>query len=333
MELHDDKYIILTGGAGFIGSNILRQLNDDGWTNIVVVDELGHSNKWKNLLGKRFSLYLDKDDLIPWLKSHQNDVEAVIHLGACSDTLEKDASYCLKNNYEFTIQLATLALNNDYRFIYASSAATYGDGSKGFSDSHDLLEQYEPLNIYGYSKHLFDLWAKQEEVLDQIVGLKFFNVFGPNEYHKGRMASAVTHFVEQAQSKGKIRLFKSNSPKFADGDQSRDFIYIKDVAKMSCLFLRSSVSGIFNIGRGVPGTWNQIAKSVIETIDAPAQIEYIEMPQDIVKQYQNYTCADMNKFRHAFPEYGNKSLEKMTTSLSEAVKEYVKEYIMLEKRW
>ena len=333
MELHDDKFIIVTGGAGFIGSAVIKQLNDDGWFNIVVVDELGTCDKWKNLIGKRFSLYLDKDDLITWLYENADDVEAILHLGACSDTLEKDAAYCIKNNYEYSIELAEFALNHEYRFIYASSAATYGDGSKGFSDHHDLLEQYEPLNIYGYSKHMFDLWAKQQEVLDQIVGLKYFNVFGPNEYHKGRMASTILHFTQQARETELLKLFKSNTPEFHDGEQCRDFIYVKDVAKMTCQFLRNPASGIFNIGRGIPGTWNQIANAVIDSIDENAKIKYIDMPKDIVKQYQNYTCADMKKFRQAFPEYGKKPLEKMTMPLSQAVTDYVKNYLIPDKRW
>ena len=332
MKIHDDKFIILTGGAGFIGSAVLRCLNDQVMNNIVVVDDLNSSTKWRNLVGKSFYDIISKYKIFEWLKNHVNDVEAIIHLGACSNTLEPNASYLLENNFHYSVKLAEIALRNDYRFIYASSAATYGDGSNGFSDDHNLLETLKPLNMYGYSKHLFDLWAKQQDVLNQIVGLKYFNVFGPNEYHKGRMASAISHMVPSAINTGVIRLFKSTSKEYADGDQCRDFIYVKDVAKMTCSFLNNTLEGIYNIGRGIVVTWNEIANTIIQSIDTKAHIEYIDMPKDLVKQYQNYTCADMKKFLSTFKEH-QININNLTTDIKKAIKEYVCEYLIPEKTW
>src|SRR5262245_26806093 len=224
------QHIIVTGGAGFIGSGVIRHLNDKGHFNIIVVDELAKTDKWKNLVGKQFVDFIPKHQLFDWLKGREDEIRAFIHLGACSSTVETDASYLLENNYRYTVRLAEYALKNRQRFIYASSAATYGDGEKGFSDAHETLEGYHPLNMYGYSKHLVDLWLKREGLLKEVVGLKYFNVFGPNEYHKGRMASAITHILPSARREGQIRLFKSSDPKaFGDGEQKRDFIYVKDV--------------------------------------------------------------------------------------------------------
>lgn len=330
MNLPQDKYIVITGGAGFIGSAVIRYLNEQNFSEIVVVDELDSSDKWKNLVGKQFAEILEKDQLFPWLEGKEECVQAFIHLGACSSTVEADSRYLLINNYQYTQRLAEYALEHGQRFIYASSAATYGDGSQGFSDDHDLLETLRPLNMYGYSKHLFDLWAKRQGILGQIVGLKYFNVFGPNEYHKGRMASGALHFFGQALKEGSVRLFQSSSPEhFADGDQKRDFIYVKDAARMTCAFLDPHCSdrGIFNIGTGVPGTWNTIAKSVFRALDREENIEYIPMPPDLVGKYQNYTCADMTKHKNSL------LLSAECTDLADAVVDYCSNYLIEENRW
>lgn len=322
MKIHSDKYILLTGGAGFIGSALLHHLNHIGMKNIVVVDQLGQDEKWKNLVGKAFLDFVDKDDLFCWLQGREEDIEAIIHLGACSSTTETDCDYLMENNYRYSCELAEFALTNDIRFIYASSAATYGDGSQGFSDDLDLLETLRPLNMYGYSKHLFDLWLKNQNVLDHVTGLKFFNVFGPNEYHKGSMASAILKMVPDVLKTGKIKLFKSSDPKsFADGEQVRDFIYVKDVARMTAHFLTNDVTGIFNLGSGLANTWKALAEGVFKGLGKKADIEFIDMPEVLIGKYQNYTKADMTKWESA-------KLPKPTYSLEEAVIDYVQNYLV-----
>ncbi len=328
MRRYDDKLIVVTGGAGFIGSGVVRHLNDKGISNIVVVDELGHDEKWKNLVGKNLVDIIEKDQFFDWLVGRESEIGAFIHLGACSSTVETNASYILENNYRFSVRLAEYALKNEQRLIYASSAATYGDGSLGFSDDHATLRQLSPLNMYGFSKQLFDLWLQREGVLDKTVGLKYFNVFGPNEYHKGRMSSAIVHVLPTAQKEGVVRLFKSCDPRnYADGGQMRDFIYVKDAVRMTCDFLDNDAGGIFNIGRGTPGTWNELATAIFKAIDVPAKIEYIDMPKDLIGKYQNYTCADMKKASRALE--GN----IQCYSLEDSVVEYVREYLIPGKRW
>lgn len=325
MKLFTDKYIVVTGGSGFIGSGVIKILNDQGFKNIVVVDNLGHTDKWKNLVKKKCLDVIHKDTLFDWLQGRERDIEAFIHLGACSSTVEKDANYLLENNYRYSIRLAEYALENNHRFISASSAATYGDGSLGFSEHHDTLEQYEPLNMYGFSKHLFDLWLKEQNLLDKVVGLKYFNVYGPNEYHKGRMASAILKMVPQALKEGKIKLFKSSEPeKYKDGEQVRDFIYVKDAARMTVQFLTNDAAGIFNIGTGKPETWNALAKAVITALERPISIEYVPMPDDLIGKYQNYTCAEISKsIVQREPEY----------TLEAAVKDYVQNYLLPHRYW
>jgi ADP-L-glycero-D-manno-heptose 6-epimerase len=328
MKLYDDQLIIVTGGCGFIGSGVIRHLNDHGMNNILVVDELDQTEKWKNLVGKKFVDIIDKSQLFQWLDGRQDAVEAFIHLGACTSTVETNSSYLLENNYRYSLKLAEYALKHDKRMVYASSAATYGDGSLGFTDDESKLDHLVPLNMYGYSKHLFDLWLKNEEVLNKFVGLKYFNVFGPNEAHKGRMASAIKHIVPIALKEKAIRLFKSSDPsQFADGEQKRDFIYVKDVARMTCAFLENDASGIYNIGTGIAGTWNQVAKAVFKALDLPVNIQYIEMPEDLKGKYQNYTCADMKKTKAVLGDKAN------CMPLEETVVEYVRQYILKEKTW
>lgn len=324
-----DKSVVVTGGAGFIGSGVVRALNDKGISNIIVFDNLGSGEKWKNLVGKRFSEIFHKEYCFDWLEGKGEEIEAIIHLGACSSTLETDANYLLENNYRFSIKLADFALEHDIRFIYASSAATYGDGQKGFSDSHGTLENYAPLNIYGYCKHLFDLWLKKEQLLDHVVGLKYFNVYGPNEYHKGRMASAILKMVPDALNQQKIFLFKSSEPsKYPDGGQIRDFIYIKDAARMTIQFLDHDLNGIFNVGTGIEQSWKQLAEAVISALNLPVSIEYRDMPDELVGKYQNYTKADMTKWEHA-------SLQnhRPAYSLKKAVADYIQNYLLDRKYW
>jgi ADP-L-glycero-D-manno-heptose 6-epimerase len=324
--------IVVTGAAGFIGSATVRFLNEQGNENLLLVDDIKKSEKWKNLLGKKFCDFISKRDLFSWLQGRESEVAAFIHLGACSDTLETDGCYLMENNTRYTIRLAEYALNAGKRFIYASSAATYGDGSLGFTDDHDLLHELKPLNLYGYSKHLFDLWAKQQGVLNQIVGLKYFNVFGPNENHKGRMASMVYKMLPFAQKEGMIRLFKSSEPScFGNGEQCRDFIYVKDAVRMTCDFLNNDLGGIFNIGRGEPTTWNALSHALFKAIDKPIQIEYMEMPSELISQYQNYTCAEMKKY-HLAKGYAASKIP-FDYDVEGAVIDYVRNYLLKDHRW
>jgi len=321
------SYIVITGAAGFIGSGVVSYLNQQGMQDLILVDTLDHPDKEKNLKNKKYLKLLNISELIPWLKGRETEIEAIIHLGACSDTMETSVQYLHDNNTNYTIQLATYALNYQIRFIYASSAATYGDGSYGFSDEHDLLETLKPLNLYGESKHLFDLWAKKEGVLDQIVGLKYFNVFGPNECHKGRMASLVYKMVPVARQERVIRLFKSSEPqRFGDGDQCRDFIYVKDAVRMTCGFLNNTQGGIFNMGRGSPTTWNQLSQAIFKALGQTPRIEYAPMPQDLLAKYQNYTCAEMGK-------YSKLNQLSFDYDIEKAVEDYVQNYLLKDVRW
>lgn len=322
--------IIVTGAAGMIGSGVVRALNDAGDTHLLLVDDLKNSEKWKNLVGKQFVDLIPRASLLPWLQGREDEVDAIIHLGACSDTMETDCDYLLENNYRYSIRLAEWALTHGKRFIYASSAATYGDGAEGFSDDEGSLERLRPLNMYGYSKHLVDLWMKRENVLHQVAGLKYFNVFGPNEYHKGRMSSFMLKMAPKAHAGEEIGLFKSNDPKnYADGGQMRDFIYVKDAVRRTLLFLRHrDIGGIFNIGQGIATTWNEVAAALFFAVGKEKRIAYVEMPPSLSLQYQNYTCAGMDKFHKIFSK-----LEKPVMSVADAIYEYVSQYALRNARW
>lgn len=325
------RKIVVTGASGMIGSCLVRHLNDLGHTNLLLVDDLKSGLKWKNLVGKQFDDLISKHALFDWLKS--GEVEAIFHLGACSDTVETNADYLIENNFHYTIRLAEWALNNQKRFIYASSAATYGDGHLGFNDDESALETLRPLNMYGFSKHLVDLWMKKQGVLSKVVGLKYFNVFGPNEYHKGRMASMVLKMMDKSHDGSPFHLFKSTDPKYADGGQMRDFIYVKDAVKMTAAFLDPnylSVGGIYNIGLGSPTTWNFLADAFFKAIEKKTNIAYIDMPADLVKQYQQFTCASMDKFHKIFSK-DSKYIK--TTPIQDAVREYVQVYLKRNDRW
>ncbi len=315
--------IIITGGAGFIGSALVAELNKRNISDILVVDELGSDNKWMNLRSLSFIDYVEKDDFIELIIEDKLDspIEAIFHLGACSDTTETDATYLVKNNYEYSKLLAQWATDDNIRFIYASSAATYGDGSEGFSDDEEQIQSLRPLNMYGYSKQLFDLWARRAGLLKEIVGLKYFNVFGPNEYHKGDMRSFILKAFEQIKQTGRVRLFKSYKSEYKDGEQLRDFIYVKDAVDMTLYFYDNpKLGGIFNIGTGEARSWNDLVNAVFAAMGADPQIEYVDMPESIRNQYQYYTCADVTKLRKA-------GYDKEITSLEDAVKDYVQNYL------
>lgn len=297
------KYIV-TGAAGLIGSAIVQALNKRGETDILAVDHLGSTTeKWKNLRALRFADYMEKEEFFAMLKEPgaiPDGTKAIIHMGACSSTTETDASYLVRNNYECTKALAALALERGIRFLYASSAATYGDGSCGYSDDESGIERLRPLNMYGYSKQMFDLWAKRNGMLDRITGVKFTNVYGPNERHKGSMRSMVCRAYEQIRDTGKVRLFRSDRPDYADGEQKRDFLYVKDAADMVLFLLEDpSLCGLYNVGSGKAETWNELAKAVFDAMKVPVNIEYIDMPDHLKGKYQYYTCADMSKMKKA----------------------------------
>lgn len=327
MKIEEDQLIVITGGAGFIGSCLVRHLNDLGMTNLLLVDDFGQGEKWKNLVGKQFVDIISKSQLFQWLDGREALIKVFFHLGACSDTMETNADYLLENNYRYSIRLAEYALKHGHRFVYASSAATYGDGAKGFADDPALLYELCPLNMYGFSKQLFDQWAFNERVLDQLVGLKYFNVFGPNEGHKGRMASAITRMVPQILKGESIRLFKSTDPsRYADGEQKRDFIYVKDAVRMTWLLAHEG-KGLYNVGSAYAATWNELAHAVFRALERTPRIEYIDMPAELVSKYQNFSRAPPDK---AFKLLGSQA---RCCSLEDGVADYVRNYLVPGKLW
>ncbi len=313
---------IVTGGAGFIGSAVVWKLNQQGIDDILIVDHLGPSDKWKNLVNRRYADYMHKDMFIKKVAGGGFDqAAAIIHMGACSATTERDADYLMSNNFHYTRTLAQYSLSRDIRFINASSAATYGDGSGGFFDSSDALKTLVPLNMYGYSKHLFDLWAQRQQALGRLVSLKFFNVFGPNEYHKEDMCSVVYKSFFQVRDTGKIRLFKSYRDDYPDGGQMRDFVYVKNCVDIIWWLLEHpAVNGIFNVGHGRARTWNDLARAVFAAMSREPEIEYIEMPTALRDRYQYYTQAEMAALAAA-------GCPVKMTSLEDAVADYVANYL------
>jgi len=315
--------IVVTGGAGFIGSALIWRLNQMGEDNILIVDSLGGSEKWRNIAGLRFADYMEKDDFLQEVLSGDipDSITTIFHFGACSSTTEGDLRYLIKNNYEYSKTLAEYALGAGLRLIYASSAATYGDGSGGYRDDEETIGNLRPMNAYGFSKQLFDLRARREGWLEKMIGLKFFNVFGPNEYHKESMRSMACKGFEQIRAKRKINLFHSYRDGYMDGEQDRDFIYIKDAVEM-VIFIHQhpELHGIYNIGSGSAQTWNTLAHALFDVAGLRQQIQYIPMPEEIKETYQYHTEADMSKLRRA-------GYDKPVTPLPEAVADYVKEYL------
>lgn len=315
---------IVTGGAGFMGSAMVWQLNRMGVRDIIVVDNLGESGKWRNLRNLTYTDYFHKDAFMEMILHGEEPWDspaAVIHMGACSSTTMQDADYLWENNLRYSQTLCAWALERGIRFINASSAATYGDGSHGFDDDPEQLETLRPLNPYGYSKHRFDIWARDRGLLADIVSLKFFNVFGPNEYHKGDMRSMVCKAYGQIREHGSLKLFKSHREAYGDGGQMRDFVYVKDCVTLMAWFLENpGVNGLFNVGTGKARTWNDLAAAVFAAMGAEKRIEYIPMPEAIRDSYQYYTEANMERLRAA-------GAPVPSTTLEDAVIEYVQEYL------
>jgi ADP-L-glycero-D-manno-heptose 6-epimerase len=292
--------IIVTGGAGFIGSAFVWKLNQEGIEDIIIIDRLGTSDKWKNLVNLHFADYIHRDDFIRMIGENELpfEVSAIVHMGACSSTTERDADYLWSNNFLYTKTLAEWSIKRGIRFIYASSAATYGDGKHGFSDNLDKIKSLKPINMYGYSKQVFDLWVLRHNLETKLAGVKFFNVFGPNEYHKGDMTSVIFKAFHQIRETGKVCLFKSYLPQYPDGGQMRDFVYVKNCINVLWWLLQNpSVTGIFNLGTGKARTWNDLISAVFDAMNMQPYIEYIEMPESLRNQYQYFTQADMDKLK------------------------------------
>ncbi len=320
--------ILVTGGAGFIGSALVWALNRRGLSNILVADLLGTSEKWKNLVALRFRDYVEADDLLRWVEERSarlSDIRIIFHMGACSATTERDASYLIRNNFEYTKTLAHFALTDDRRFIYASSAATYGSRETGLSDDLPLWS-LRPLNMYGYSKHLFDCYAAEAGILPTVTGLKYFNVFGPNEDHKEDMRSVVHKAFQEIQSTGQVSLFKSYRPEFADGAQQRDFLYVKDAVEAT-IYLAEHVDGggLFNIGSGIANTWLSLVTPIFQALGRSPQINFVEMPEQLRGKYQYSTCASLSKLRGI-------GYTSTFTPLAEAVIDYVSNYLVPGRR-
>ncbi len=318
--------IVVTGGAGFIGSALVHGLNQKEVGDIWVVDDIDHPEKQKNLDALTYSRWMGKDDFLREVVGLKLPAcSAILHMGACSSTTETNEAYLRENNFEYTQSLAQFCLKKDVRFIYASSAATYGAGEKGYADDESLLETLAPLNLYGASKQWFDLWAKEVGALKTIVGLKYFNVFGPNEYHKGDMQSMVRKGFLQARDAGALNLFKSYKPEYGDGGQERDFLYVRDAVAMTLFFLEhKEIGGIFNIGSGRARNWNDLASAVFQAMNKKVNIKYIEMPESTRNQYQYHTCAEMEKIRSA-------GYAETITSLEEGILDYVKNYLIPDR--
>lgn len=312
------KITLVTGGAGLIGSQIIEDLNHNGNTDILVVDHLGTTEKWKNLQRNFFLDYYEKDKFESMLDVRHpllNEISEIYHLGACSATTEKDATYLMQNNFHYTKKMAEFAVTKNIPFLYASSAATYGEGEYGYDDKAPI-ENLKPLNMYGYSKQLFDLYAKKVGIADRLVGLKYFNVFGYGEAHKGDMRSLVLKGYEQIRDTGKLKLFKSYKPEYKDGEQKRDFLYVKDASKISIYLLSERKYGLYNVGRGIAETWNDLANALFTSMNQPVNIEYVDMPESLKGKYQYYTCAEMEKINQTGYPFGY-------TNLRDAVGEYV----------
>ena len=329
MPLSSEGYILVTGGAGFIGSALVWALNDRGHENILIADKLGSDEKWRNLVPLKYADYVDGDELLQRIQDNGETfgkVSTVFHLGACSATTETDSDYLMRNNFEYTKKLALWAMPRRSRFVYASSAATYGDGEQGMDDQDPDLMKLRPLNMYGYSKHLFDTFAQRGGFLRSLVGLKYFNVFGPNENHKGDMRSLVNKAYDQICETGRVRLFKSHREDFNHGEQMRDFLYVKDAVEMTIhLAERPLGGGLFNVGSGRAHTWIDLATAIFSALGMEPNIEFVDMPDHLRDKYQYFTQADISKLRAA-------GYNREVTPLADSVADYVRNYLVPDKR-
>jgi ADP-L-glycero-D-manno-heptose 6-epimerase len=317
--------IVITGAAGFIGSCLLARVNELGFSNAVIVDDFSREDKTPNYSNHKYDLKVDRSALYQWLVDNHAQVKFIFHLGARTDTTEQDKAVFDKLNFEYSKDIWNLCTRYHIPMVYASSAATYGSGENGYDDAHEMVKELKPLNPYGESKNDFDKFVlEQQDAPPFWAGLKFFNVYGPNEYHKGRMASVIFHAFNQIQKEGKVKLFKSHHPDYADGGQLRDFVYVKDVVEV-CLFLMSfrPWSGLYNVGSGKARTFKELVNATFKALDKQPVIEFIDTPEDIRGKYQYYTQANMAKLIAA-------GYPKPFTTLEEGVEDYVKNYLVTE---
>jgi ADP-L-glycero-D-manno-heptose 6-epimerase len=314
--------VLVTGGAGFIGSALVWGINQRGTARVVIADRLGRSSKWRNLRALRFEDYVEADGLIEKLEADLlGTFDFVLHMGACSSTTEEDASYLARNNYEFSQRLCGWALQHGARFLYASSAATYGDGREGMADDAAHIERLRPLNMYGYSKLLFDRWTRDQDLLGRVAGLRFFNVFGPNEDHKADMRSVVHKAFSQVRDEGTVRLFRSHHPDYRDGEQRRDFVYVKDVVAMTLHLAADGATGLFNIGSGEAHTWLDLVRPIFAALGREERIEFVDMPPALRETYQYHTQADVGRLRDT-------GYSAPPTPLDASVTDYVRNYLL-----
>lgn len=320
--------IVLTGAAGFIGSCMLRSLNDNGFEDILLVDDFSREDKKANYNSKKYTQLLDREYFIAFFEKNHATISSVIHLGARTDTTEKDRSIFEHLNIEYSKNIWRICSEYQIPLVYASSAATYGLGELGYEDSHEIIPNLVPLNPYGDSKNLFDIWVLQQDKKPPFwAGLKFFNVYGPNEYHKNRMASVIFHTAKKIKTSGEMQLFKSHRADYQNGTQSRDFIYVKDVVSViSFLLEKKPTSGIYNLGTGKARTFLDLAKNTFLAMELEPKISFIDTPEDIRDTYQYFTEANMQKLKNA-------GYEKAFFSLEEGIADYVKNYLLEEKIW
>lgn len=315
---------IVTGGAGLIGGAVVWALNQREIDDILIVDHLRNGDKWKNLAPLQFDDYLEKDDFREKLRNGNfcgKKIEGVFHLGACSSTTERNAEYLVDNNFRCTAEIAEFCIAGNIRMIYASSCATYGNGENGYNDDENSIEKLRPLNMYGYSKQLFDLWARRRGYLKRLTGCKFSNIYGPNEIHKGEMRSVPLRAFEQISADGKLKLFKSYRTEYANGEQLRDFLYVKDAVKIILYLFNSGCNGLYNVGSGKAESWNSMAKAAFSALNKPVNIEYIDMPETLRPRYQYYTCANMDKVHNA-------GFTETPLSMTEAIADYFGNYLV-----
>lgn len=320
--------IVITGAAGFIGSCLVGRLNAEGYNDLVLVDDFSNTEKNKNLAGKTYSAQVHRNDFEQWIDANQNQIEFIFHIGARTDTTEFDVEVFNRLNLNYTKMVWNKCVQYGLPLVYASSAATYGLGELGYDDNESLIPQLKPLNPYGESKNDFDIWALQQERKPYFwAGLKFFNVYGPNEYHKGRMASVIMHGFNQIKNTGMMRLFRSHNPNYTDGGQMRDFVYVKDLVNV-CYFLmhHRKNNGIYNLGSGTARKFIDLAKATFTSMGVPENIEFVDTPVDIRDKYQYFTEANMAKLKSI-------GYDTPFHTLEEGVKDYVQNYLTEGKYW